>query len=125
MSGITCGLYSRAMAAAPPGGLTREHGVWAYRLLLDRDPENEDVIGPKLAGSRDTSELRRHLMTSTEFLEKNPDFAHTNDPTVVLKDIAPGVRLFLDLSDHAIGLYNLRVPYERHEGPVVVSLLKT
>jgi len=24
--------------------------VWAYRLLLDRDPESEDVIGPKLAG---------------------------------------------------------------------------
>ena len=21
-----------------PGGLTREHVVWAYRLLLDRDP---------------------------------------------------------------------------------------
>ena len=34
--------------------LTRDHVVWAYRLLLDRDPENEDVIGPKLAGSRDT-----------------------------------------------------------------------
>ena len=47
--------------------LTRDHVVWAYRLLLDRDPENEDVIGPKLAGSRDTAELRHHLMTSAEF----------------------------------------------------------
>ncbi len=112
------------MAADHPGGLTREHVVWAYRLLLDRDPENEDVIGPKLAGSRDTSELRRHLMTSTEFLEKNPDFAHTNDPTVVLKDIAPGVRLFLDLSDHAIGLNILRGRYERDEVAFVRSVLK-
>ena len=25
-------------------GLTRDHVVWAYRILLDRDPENEDVI---------------------------------------------------------------------------------
>src|SRR5205809_1105376 len=36
---------------AHPGGLTRDHVVWAYRLLLDRDPESEDDIGPKLAGS--------------------------------------------------------------------------
>jgi FkbM family methyltransferase len=112
------------MASDHPGGLTREHVVWAYRLLLDRDPENDDVIGPKLAGSRDTSELRRHLMTSAEFLDKNPDFAHTNDPTVVLKDIAPGVRLFLDLSDHAIGLNILRGQYERDEVAFARSLLR-
>jgi len=103
------------MAADHPGGLTREHVVWAYRLLLDRDPENDDVIGPKLAGSRDTSELRRHLMTSAEFRDKNPDFAHTNDPTLVIKEIAPGVRLLIDLSDHVIGLNILRGHYERDE----------
>src|SRR2546430_7129488 len=102
-------------AMAHPGGLTREHVIWAYRLLLDRDPESEDVIGPKLAGSRTTAELRHHLITSAEFRDKNPDFAHTNDPTVVLKDIAPGVRLFLYLSDHIIGLNILRGHYERNE----------
>jgi FkbM family methyltransferase len=103
--------------------LTREHVVWAYRLLLDRDPESDDVIGPKLAGSRDTSELRRHLMTSAEFRTKNPDFAHTNDPTVVIKEIAPAVRLLLDLSDHVIGLNILRGKYERDEIRFVRSLL--
>lgn len=107
------------MAANHPGGLTREHVVWAYRVLLDRDPESEDVIGPKLAGSRDTRELRRHLMASAEFRQKNPDFAHTNDATVVIKEIAPGVRLFIDLSDHAIGLAILRDTYEREEMNVV------
>ncbi len=54
------------MAPDQPGGLTREHVIWAYRVLLDRDPENEDVIGPKLAGSQSTEELRHHLMTSAE-----------------------------------------------------------
>jgi len=103
------------MAAEHPGGLTRDHVVWAYRLLLDRDPENEDVIGPKLAGSRTTAELRHHLITSAEFRDKNPDFAHTNDPTVVIKEIAPGVRLFIDLSDHVIGLNILRGHYEQDE----------
>jgi len=112
------------MAPDHPGGLTREHVVWAYRLLLDRDPENEDVIGPKLAGSRDTSELRRHLMTSAEFRDKNPDFAHTNDSTVVIKEIAPGLRLFLDVSDHVIGLSILRGQYERDEIAFVRRALK-
>src|SRR4051794_30703484 len=104
-----------AVTKEHPGGLTRDHVVWAYRLRLDRDPESEDVIGPKLAGSRTTAELRHHLITSAEFREKNPDFAHTNDSTVVIKEIAPGVRLFLDLSDHVIGLNILRGAYERAE----------
>jgi len=112
------------MAPDHPGGLTREHVVWAYRLLLDRDPENEDVIGPKLAGSRDTSELRRHLMTSAEFKDKNPDFAHSNDPTIVIKDIAPGVRLLIDLSDHVIGLSILRGHYEHDEVRFARSVLR-
>jgi len=112
------------MAPDHPGGLTRDHVVWAYRLLLDRDPENEDVIAPKLAGSRDTSELRRHLMTSAEFRDKNPDFAHTNDSTIVIKEVAPGVRLFLDLSDHVIGLNILRGHYERDEIALARRVLK-
>jgi FkbM family methyltransferase len=112
------------MSPDHPGGLTREHVVWAYRLLLDRDPESEDVIGPKLAGSRSTAELRHHLITSAEFRDKNPDFAHTNDSTIVIKEIAPGVRLFIDLSDHAIGLNILRGQYEQDEIRFVRGLLK-
>ena len=112
------------MAADHPGGLTREHVIWAYRLLLDRDPESEDVIGPKLAGSRNTAELRHHLITSAEFRDKNPDFAHTNDPTVVIKEVAPGVRLLIDLSDHVIGLNILRGQYEQDEIRFVRRVLK-
>src|SRR6058998_3701538 len=95
------------------GALTREHVVWAYRLLLDREPENDAVIGPKLAGSRDTRELRHHLMTSAEFQQKNRDYAHTNDRTIVIKELESGVRLFVDLSDHVIGLNIVRGHYER------------
>ena len=112
------------MAHDPPSGLTREHVIWAYRLLLDRDPENEDVIGPKLAGARTTAELRHHLMTSAEFRDKNPDFAHTNDSTVVIKEIAPEVRLLIDLSDHVIGLNILRGQYEQDEIRFVRALLR-
>ena len=112
------------MTPAHPGGLTRDHVVWAYRLLLDRDPESEDVIAPKLAGASTTAELRRHLITSAEFRAKNPDFAHTNDSTVVIREIAPGVRLLIDLSDHVIGLNILRGRYEQDEIRFVRGLLK-
>jgi len=110
-----------------PGSLTRDHVVWAYRLLLDRDPENEDVIGPKLAGSRDTRELRNHLMTSAEFRDKNRDYAHTNDRTIVIKELGTGdgvVRLFVDLADHVIGLNIVRGAYEREEIAWVRRLLR-
>jgi FkbM family methyltransferase len=104
--------------------LTREHVVWAYRLLLDREPENEDVIGPKLAGSRDTKELRSHFVTSTEYLQKNPDFAHTNDPTLVIKELDGGARLVVDLSDHVIGLNIVRGRYEAEEIALVRGVLR-
>lgn len=111
--------------ASHPGGLTRDHVVWAYRLLLDRDPESEDVIEPKLAGSRDTRELRHHLMTSSEFQEKNRDYAHSNDTTVVITELGGpgGARLFVDLSDHVIGLNVVRGRYERDEMRFVRSVL--
>jgi FkbM family methyltransferase len=107
-------------------GLTREHVVWAYRLLLDRDPESEDVIGPKLAGSRDTRELRHHLMTSAEFQQKNRDYAHTNDRTIVIKELGgPGSpRLFVDLADHVIGLSIVRGQYEGDEVAFMRTVLK-
>jgi FkbM family methyltransferase len=114
------------MASDHPGGLTREHVVWAYRLLLDRDPESEDVIGPKLAGSRNTRDLRHHLITSAEFRDKNRDYAHTNRSTVVIKELdGPGsVRLFVDLADHVIGLSIIRGHYESEEIAFMRRLLQ-
>jgi hypothetical protein len=96
--------------------------VWAYRLFLDREPESEDVIGPKLAGSRDSAELRRHLMTSAEFQLKNHDYAHTNDRTVVITELGLA-RLFVDLSDHVIGLNIVRGRYEEEGIAFVRSVL--
>src|SRR5580765_5220246 len=112
------------MSGDPKSPLTRDHVVWAYRLLLDRDPENEDVIGPKLAGSRDTVELRHHLMTSAEFQQKNRDYAHTNDRTIVITELDAGVRLFVDLSDHVIGLNIVRGRYESDGMQFVRSVLR-
>jgi FkbM family methyltransferase len=96
-------------------GLTRDHIVWAYRILLDRDPESEDVILPKMRGYQNTRDLRNDIVTSEEYQEKNSDFAQMNERNLVIKEIEPGLRLAIDLADHAIGLNILRGRFELNE----------
>lgn len=55
----------------PSSGLTREAVIWAYRLYLDRAPENEQVIEEHLRKCSSTEELRANFIYSTEFREKN------------------------------------------------------
>jgi FkbM family methyltransferase len=106
------------------GGLTRDHIIWAYRILLDRDPESEAVILPKLKGYQSTQQLRADIVTSAEYSEKNRDFAHANTRTIVIKELPGGVRLFVDLSDHAIGLPIVRDQYETAELIFVQHVVK-
>jgi FkbM family methyltransferase len=96
-------------------GLTRDHVVWAYRILLDRDPESDDVILPKMRGYQSTRDLRNDIVTSAEYQEKNRDYAQMNERTLVIREIAPGLRLVIDLADHAIGLNILRGRFELNE----------
>src|SRR5512134_1152970 len=96
-------------------GLSREHVVWAYRILLDRDPESEAVVLPKMRAYDTTRQLRADIVTSREYADKNPDFARTNTRTIVIREIADGLRLFVDLSDHAIGLPIVRGQFEASE----------
>lgn len=104
--------------------ITREHVIWAYRLLLDRDAESEDAIQPKLRAWQTTQELRADIVASAEYRIKNPDHALTSDATVIIKPLPSGLRLCLDLSDHVIGLAILRDRYERHELQYATSLLQ-
>ena len=104
--------------------LTRDHIVWAYRILLDRDPESEAVIAPKLRGYQSTRQLRADIVTSREYQEKNRDFAQANDRTIVIKELDGELRLFVDLSDHAIGLPIVRDQFEQSELAFVRHLVK-
>ncbi len=104
--------------------ITRDHVVWAYRLLLDRDPESEEAIQPKLRAWKTTGELRADLVSSAEYKLKNPDHALTSESTIVIKPLPSGLRLCLDLSDHVIGLAILRDRYERHELQFAMSVLR-
>jgi FkbM family methyltransferase len=95
--------------------LTRDHVVWAFRLLLDREPENEQVVEAKLRGLSNTKQLRAEFVTSDEYRDKNQDFAHANERNLVIKPLESGVRLVVDLADHAIGLNILRGRFEHDE----------
>lgn len=95
--------------------LTPEHVVWAYRLFLDREPESAARVSEKLAAWTSARQLRVDFMTSAEFRAKNPDLALTHEPTVVIREIAPGLRLFVDLSDQVVGMGVLRGSYETEE----------
>lgn len=52
-------------------GLTPEAVVWAYRLYLDREPENQQVMEEHLRKCASTEELRANFIYSTEFRQKN------------------------------------------------------
>ncbi len=95
--------------------LSRDTVAWAYRILLDRDAESDDVLLPKMRAYNTTRELRHDMVTSDEYHEKNRDFAHSNERNLVIKEIAEDLRLWIDLSDHAIGINILRGRYELNE----------
>jgi FkbM family methyltransferase len=103
-------------ADRPPTEITAEHVRWAYRLFLDREPARSDEVREILAASSSTADLRRAFLSSEEFRSCNPlDLAWTSESSVVIKEIAPGLRVYVDLADIAIGLNVARGRYENRE----------
>lgn len=117
-------LGPQSSKGAPKLHLDPDHILWAYRLFLDREPETEEDIRRNLDAWGTTADLRRSFMSSEEFRGKNPgDLAYTAETTIVIKEIAPGLRIFLDLSDLAIGLNVARGRYEPSEIAYVRSVV--
>src|SRR5262245_15942960 len=57
------------MKQPPP--ISQESVIWGYRLFLDREPENNQVVYEKAITLKNSQELRREFMQSEEFLQKN------------------------------------------------------
>lgn len=96
--------------------LDRQYIIWAYRILLDRDPESEAAIDAMQTAWGTTRDLRRGIMASEEFRGKNHgDLAYAPESTVVIAELRNSLRLFVDLSDVAIGLNIARGRYEENE----------
>jgi FkbM family methyltransferase len=96
------------------GPLTRDHVIWAYRVLLDREPARDEVL-QALSGYGSVQALRRAIVSSEEYERQNPDLLHPGEHAVVIHELEPGLRLFVDLEDHPIGPAIVRSRYERNE----------
>jgi FkbM family methyltransferase len=86
----------------------------AIRLLLDREPVGGEALA-LAAGCRDVAALRRELLASDEFERLHPDLARTEHPAPVIVPVDEGVRIVVDLSDHAVGVPIARRAFERNE----------
>lgn len=104
--------------------ITHDHITWAYRLFLDREPENEAVITEKLRSWSTTQGLRADFMTSSEFQQKNSGLGRTIKETIVIKELDKHARLFVDLSDYVIGLGIVQDAYEVEEIHLVKQLVR-
>lgn len=100
-----------------PGAVNDNLVRWAYRLFLDREPESEGAIADKLSSSNSTEDLRRDFMSSPEFRDRNRQLPGLvpEKTVVVIKEVAPDLRLFVNLADEAIGLNIVRDDFEKSE----------
>lgn len=105
--------------------ITRDHVIWAYRILLDREPEFDAVISDKLNIYATTQQLRADIMTSPEYRLRNPgNFPHTGETGTVITEIDHDLRLFVEVSDLVIGLNIVRGCYEQDETDFVRRTVK-
>jgi FkbM family methyltransferase len=95
--------------------LTRDDIAWACRILLDREPRDDDEIEAWIQGCSSRRALRAAIVASEEYERRNPDLAATTERTLVITERDAGLRLVVDLSDHAAGLSILRGRYELNE----------
>lgn len=102
--------------------VTREEIIWAYRMILGREPEGEKVISEKLI-HKDLNDLRNDMLASQEFLSKQKRL------TLPKKWICSEVyneefRLWLDLSDRYVSFGCLLDNYEPLESTFIRLNLK-
>jgi len=97
--------------------LTPESVIWAYRVLLGRDPESQEVIREKVAACANLGVLRDSLMASQEYMEAQ---SIQGAKTEVIFEDEDGDRFVLDLNDHAIGRQIMAGRYE----PAVLNCVR-
>lgn len=84
-------------------GLPPEYVRWAYRLFLDREPENEHVVRSTAATIRTTPELRRAIMASEEYRAHAMADTFAGRTARVVNILDDGLRVCVDLADPISG----------------------
>lgn len=102
------------------------HVVWAYRIILEREPENWQAIVGRVKAYSTIRQLRTELLASPEFRLKNPEaIPYAKQQSIVIKELDPGLRLFVDLSDVVIGLNIVLGSFETSETAFVKKTVQT
>lgn len=65
--------------------MNRDTVLWAYRILLNRDPENEEIINYWLQSCSNINQLKSHIYNSEEYrLHNNPiSSLNGNEPPII------------------------------------------
>jgi FkbM family methyltransferase len=96
-------------------GITTADVEAAIRLLLDREPADAAEAASVAALCPDRASLRRHLLALEEFERLHPDLALASAQSTVIVPLEDGVRIVVDLADHAIGVPIAHRAFELNE----------
>lgn len=99
----------------------REYVRWAYRLFLDREPENAEVLDRVF---QDTQSLRKIFMGSVEYTQKNIDIVDESEEKWVFYDTSFHFRIYVNLMETAICRPVLFDSYEPSETKLLQTLIR-
>jgi FkbM family methyltransferase len=108
------GLHSHYIVEVTP-----EHVRWAFRLLLDREPEETAIHAP----FSDTWQLRHHFLNSGEYRQNN-HVGHASGQTWVIYETRHNYRIYLTLEDLAIARNIMLGRYELSETEFVKNEIR-
>lgn len=100
--------------------ITPEHIRWAYRLFLDREPENEAVLART---APDTKTLREAFLQSAEFNLNNPEFGLSINKWVTVETNL-GFRIRVALNEFGVSRAILLDDYEAPTVALFRNLVK-
>ncbi|MDR1205901.1 MAG: FkbM family methyltransferase [Peptococcaceae bacterium] len=98
----------------------KEYVRWAYRLFLDREPENEAVLERNFSSA---AELRNEFMQSDEYLLNNLELHSISKELWVLHESCYGFKIYINLNENAICWPILYDSYEVEETKLIQSLV--
>jgi FkbM family methyltransferase len=102
--------------------ISQEDVIWAYRMILGREPENEEVIRLHM-GVPDREALRSAMLASQEFQSRQKTIEFQEK--WVSTDVYAGVfRMWLDLGDKYVSFGCLMDNYEPLESSFIARNVK-
>lgn len=101
--------------------LTRDHAIWAYRLLLEREPESETVIIEK-AKSPSIRNLFDEMIGSREFQDKHSGLRATINQWVMV-DHSIGFKIWVNLMDLSVSWQIIEIGQNPDPDPNLYPML--